>query len=189
MDLINGLVYNLRGLRLGLRKGRLLFWGLTRFILVLLILLILSGMILSHQKEMMELIWIKPGSVWVAWLWYLVSWLISLLLIVVAGFISFLLSQVLFSAVIMDHMSRITESLIQGYVVEPRKTAFLSTCLYLLKQEIPRAVVPIVLSLIILVLGWITPVGPAFAILSSASAAIFLAWDNTDLIQIGRAHV
>ena len=159
---------------------------MTRFILLLLILLVLSGVILSYQKEMMELIWIKPESAWVAWLWYLVSWLISLLLLVVAAFISFLLSQILFSAVIMDHMSRITESLTQGYVKEPRKTSSLSTCFYLLKQEIPRAFVPVVVSLIILTLGWITPFGPAFTILSSAIAAIFLAWDNTDLIPARR---
>ena len=62
LDLFEGLVYNLRGLRLGLRKGKLLFWGLTRFVLVLLILLVLSGVILSYQQEMMELIWIKPES-------------------------------------------------------------------------------------------------------------------------------
>jgi CysZ protein len=186
LDLFEGLVYNLRGLRLGLRKGKLLFWGLTRFVLVLLILLALSGVILSYQREMMELIWIKPESPWVVWLWYLVSWLISLLLLVVAAFISFLLSQILFSAVIMDHMSRITESLTQGYVTDPKKTSSLSICFYLLKQEIPRAFIPIVISLLILILGWITPFGPAFAIFSSAFAAIFLAWDNTDLIPARR---
>jgi CysZ protein len=186
LNLFEGLAYNFRGLRLGLCKGKLLFWGLTRFVLVLLILLVLSGVILSYQHEMMELIWIKPESRWVAWLWYLVSWLISLLLLVVAAVISFLLSQLLFSAVIMDHMSRITESVTQGYVTEPKKTSSLSICFYLLKQEIPRAFIPIVISLLILILGWITPFGPAFAILSSAFAAIFLAWDNTDLVPARR---
>jgi len=186
LDLLEGLRYNLRGLRLSLRKGSLLFWGMARFILLLFILLVLSGVILSYQKEMMELIWIKPESAWVAWLWYLVSWLISLLLLVVAAFISFLLSQILFSAVIMDHMSKITESLTQGRLKEHTKTPSLSTCFYLLKQEIPRAFIPIVVSLIIFILGWVTPFAPVLAILSSASAAIFLAWDNTDLTPARR---
>ena len=186
MELLDGLIYNLRGLRLGVRTGKLLFWGLTRFVLVLLILLILSGLILSYQQEMMELIWIKPGNPWLVWLWYLVSWLISLMLLLMAAFISFLLSQIFFSAVIMDHMSRITELLIQGYVTEPKKTSFLPISLYLLKQEIPRAFIPVVISFLILILGWITPFGPALATLSAAFVAIFLAWDNTDLIPARR---
>jgi len=186
LDLFDGLLYNLRGLRLGLRTGRLLFWGLTRFVLVLLILFVLSGVILSYQKEMMQLVWIKPESVWVAWLWYLVSWLMSLLLFVLAAFISFLLSQIFFSAVIMDHMSRITESLTRGCVQEPVKSSSLSMFFYLVKQEIPRAFIPIAVSLMIFILGWITPFGPAFGVLSSAFAAIFLAWDNTDLIPARR---
>jgi CysZ protein len=186
LDLFEGLAYNLRGLRVGLRRRSLLFWGLTRFVLVLLILFVLSGLILSYRREMMELLWVKPQSWWVAWLWYLVSWLISLLLLVVAAFLSFLLSQVLFSAVIMDHMSRITESLTQGYVTEREKTSSWSNCLYLLKQEIPRAFVPIFVFLLILILSWITPFGPACGILSSVFAAIFLAWDNTDLVPARR---
>jgi CysZ protein len=186
LNLLDGLIYNFRGLRLGVRTVKLLFWGLIRFFLGLVILLVLSGLIFSYQQEMVELIWIKPQSPWVVWLWYLVSWLISLLLLLIAAFISFLLSQILFSAVIMDHMSRITESLIQGYVTEPKKTSSLRICFYLLKQEIPRAFIPIVVSLLILILGWVTPFGPALAILASAFAAISLAWDNTDLIPARR---
>ena len=186
MDLFDGLMYNLRGLRLSLRTGRLLFWGLTRFVLVLLILLFLSGAILSYRKEIMELIWLKPESAWIAWLWYLVSWFISLLLLVVAAFISFLLSQVFFSALIMDHMSRITEALTQGCVHEPVKSSFFFSLFHLIKQEIPRAFIPTVVSLAVFILGWITPFGPAFGVLSSAFAAIFLAWDNTDLIPARR---
>jgi CysZ protein len=35
-------------------------------------------------------------------------------------------------------------------------------------------------------LGWLTPLGPIVTILSSMAAAIFLAWDNTDLIPARR---
>jgi CysZ protein len=135
---------------------------------------------------MVELVWIKPQSPWVVWLWYLVSWVISLLLLLVSAFLSFLLSQFLFSAVIMDHMSRITESLIQGHVTEPEKTSSFMISFRLFRQEIPRALIPIVVSLLILIVGWVTPFGPALAILASAFAAIFLAWDNTDIVPARR---
>jgi CysZ protein len=183
---LDGLTYNFRGLRLGLHTGKLLFWGLTRLLLGLVILLVLSGLILSSQREMVELIWIKPQSPWLVWLWYLVSWFISLLLLLIAAFTSFLLSQLLFSALIMDHMSRVTESLIQGYVTEPEKASSLTIFFYLLKQEIPRAFIPMVASLLVLILGWVTPFGPALTLLASALAAISLAWDNTDLVPARR---
>jgi CysZ protein len=43
-------------------------------------------------------------------------------------------------------------------------------------------VVPLILSLLILVIGWITPLGPVLTAFSSALAILFLSWDNTDLI-------
>jgi CysZ protein len=54
--------------------------------------------------------------------------------------------------------------------------------LFLLKQEIPRALFPILISLFIMLAGWLTPLGPVVTLLSSLVAAIFLAWDNTDLV-------
>ena len=35
-------------------------------------------------------------------------------------------------------------------------------------------------------LGWLTPLGPFVAIISSAVAAVFLSWDNTDLVPARR---
>jgi CysZ protein len=40
--------------------------------------------------------------------------------------------------------------------------------------------------LILLFLGWITPLGPIILVLSSVVAVIFLAWDNTDLVPARR---
>jgi len=40
--------------------------------------------------------------------------------------------------------------------------------------------------MVIMFLGWLTPLGPVMAILSSAIAVIFLAWDNTDLVPARR---
>jgi CysZ protein len=53
--------------------------------------------------------------------------------------------------------------------------------LFLIKQEIPGAIVPVLLSLLLLIIGWLTPLGPMITILSAGIAVIFLAWDNTDL--------
>jgi CysZ protein len=53
---------------------------------------------------------------------------------------------------------------------------------FLVRQEIPRSVIPILLTLIVMAVGWLTPLGPFTAVLSAAIAAAFLAWDNTDLI-------
>jgi CysZ protein len=186
LSLFSGLLYNFRGLRLGLRTGKLLFWGVIRFVLVLAIMSVLTGLILAYHKEIMELLWTKPESRWIVWLWYLVSWLISLLLVVLAALISFIASQILFSAVIMDHMSRITERLVQGHVTEPKRIPLMALFFYLIKQEIPRAFIPVLFSLLILILGWLTPLGPVLAVVSSAMAAVFLAWDNTDLIPARR---
>jgi CysZ protein len=186
LSLFSGLLYNFRGLRLGLRTGKLLFWGVIRFVLVLAIMSVLTGLILAYHREIMELLWTKPESRWIVWLWYLVSWLVSLLLVALAALISFIASQILFSAVIMDHMSRITERLVQGHVIEPKRIPLMALFFYLIKQEIPRAFIPVLFSLLILILGWLTPLGPVVAVVSSAAAAVFLAWDNTDLIPARR---
>ena len=53
-------------------------------------------------------------------------------------------------------------------------------------QEIPRTTAPVLLSLVLIGLGWLTPLGPIVTILSSMAAVIFLAWDNTDLIPARR---
>ena len=57
---------------------------------------------------------------------------------------------------------------------------------YLVRQEIPRAVLPVILSLLPMILGWVTPLGPVLALVSAAIVVIFLAWDNTDLIPARR---
>ena len=134
----------------------------------------------------MEFLWQRPDNFWGAWLWKLLSWLLSLLLIVMASFISYLVSQILFSVIIMDQMSRITEAKITGQVQEGQKTSWLKLFLFLIKQEIPRAILPVLISLFIMIIGFLTPLGPLFAIISGLISGIFLAWDNTDLVPARR---
>lgn len=156
--------------------------GLIRFFIVILITIFTAGLILVYHQEILSFMWSKPESLWVTWLWYLLSWLLSAVLVGLSAVISFLVSQILFSVLLMDLMSRITESMVTGTIQEQKKIPGWQQFLFLVKQEIPRATVPVLLSLLLIILGWLTPLGPIIALLSSAVAVIFLAWDNTDLL-------
>ena len=79
-------------------------------------------------------------------------------------------------------MSRITEKSLTGTVQVPNHIAIWRQLLFLIKQEIPRATAPVLLAMLLIIVGWLTPLGPAVTVVSSAIAIIFLAWDNTDLI-------
>ena len=187
MDLLNGLSYNLRGLQFALKNGKLLLWGLVRFLLVLIVMFILSGLILAYHGEILDLLWMRPESPWIVWLWHLVSWLVSLFLVGLSAVFSYLVSQILFSVLIMDHMSRITELKVTGHIKEPKGVSFWQNFFHLIKQEIPRTIVPIILSLLIMIFGWVIAfLGPIMAVVSSALAIVFLSWDNTDLIPARR---
>jgi len=182
MNLFSGIKYNLRGLGMGLKTPKLLMLGLIRFFIVILITIFTAGLILVYHQEILSFMWSKPESLWVTWLWYLLSWLLSAVLVGLSAVISFLVSQILFSVLLMDLMSRITESMVTGTIQEQKKIPGWQQFLFLVKQEIPRATVPVLLSLLLIILGWLTPLGPIIALLSSAVAVIFLAWDNTDLL-------
>jgi len=182
MGFVQGLLFNLRGLKLGVTTGKLLFWGLVRFALLLLIMSLLTGLILAYHQDLMSLLWSKPESRWLIWLWHVVSWLASLFLIGLSAIVSFIISQVFFSALVMDHMARITELKITGTIREPQNLPLWRLFPSIILQEIPRSFVPLIVSLLILIFGWITPLGPILTIVSSAVAILFLSWDNTDLI-------
>jgi CysZ protein len=182
MNFVKGINYNFRGLFLGIKTPKLLFWGLLRFCVVVLITILLAILILANHQEILNFIWAKPVSHWILWLWYLTSWVLSFCLVGLAVVISYLISQILFSVLIMDHMSRITERIHRGQVTEAEKATLLKLFGYLVMQEIPRTVIPVILSILLMIIGWLTPLGPVIMILSSGVAAIFLAWDNTDLI-------
>jgi CysZ protein len=186
MNLFKGIVYNLRGVKLSLKTPKLLILGLTRLVVVVFITIFSASLILLYHQEILNLIWSKPESQLILWLWHLVSWLLSFLLVGVSAILSYLISQILFSVVLMDTMSRITERLISGQEKELEKIPFLRHFFYLIRQEIPRATIPVLLTLLLMILGWLTPLGPVVAIISSAIAAVFLSWDNTDLVPARR---
>ncbi|MBW2247349.1 MAG: EI24 domain-containing protein [Deltaproteobacteria bacterium] len=188
MKLFDGITYNIRGFWLGVKTPKLLMLGLIRLAVVIIITILFASLILVYHREILNLIWTRPESRWLLWLWHLLSWMLSLFLVVLSSVFSYLISQILFCVIIMDTMSIITERLASGQEKEPQKMPLLSRFFYLVKQEIPRTIVPVLLSLFIMGLGWLTPFGPLFTIFSSLIAAIFLAWDNTDLVPARRLY-
>lgn len=183
---IKGIQYNIKGLGLGLKTPVLLFLGLLRLVGVGILAVAAAAVLLAYHQEILSQIWVRPDSAWVAWLWHLVSWLVSLVLVGVAAIVSYLLCQILFSVFIMDRMSLITEKKITGLTRAGEHMPVLRQFVFLVKQEVPRAVIPLVLMLLLTLLGWLTPLGPVLTVATSLFACIFLAWDNTDLVPARR---
>jgi CysZ protein len=186
MAFIQGVKLNFQGFLLGLRTPKLLLLGLLRFVVILLFFAGAAVFFFAYQDDIVQFIWRKPTNAWVVWLWYLVSWLISLMLLAVVTVVGYFIAQILFSVVIMDTMSRITEKVVTGQEVPPPAMPFFQHLIFLVRQEIPRAVIPVLLALALMLLGWLTPLGPAVTILSPTVAALFLAWDYTDLVPARR---
>jgi CysZ protein len=186
MKLIQGIAYNYKGLVLGLKTPSLLFLGLTRFVIVLFLTLAAVGLVLAKYQEIANLMWTQPESPWLVWLWHLVSWLLALLLAGLSSIVAFIIAQLLFSVLIMDTMSRVTERKITGTESAAPDMPWVSYFFHLIRQEIPRAVLPVCISLVLLVFGWFTPLSPLLTVVSPLMAGVFLAWDNTDLVPARR---
>ncbi|MFH1980453.1 MAG: EI24 domain-containing protein [Pseudomonadota bacterium] len=186
ISFFSGLGYQLRGLRMAFRTPRLLMLGLARLLVVLALAAAASAAVLAYHSDILNALWTRPESAWLVWLWVLASWLLALLLVGVAAVCAYLVAQVLFAVVIMDLMSRITERMATGEVRSSPEASLGRQLAYLIGQEMPRAILPVLISLLVFVVGWLTPAGPIVAILSSLTAAVFLAWDNTDLVPARR---
>jgi CysZ protein len=186
MQFLNGIKLNWRGLIMGLTTPRLLALGAARFILTLMLTVLVAGLVLTYHQQLLGQLWTRPDSAWIVWLWHLVSWLLALLMVGVSAVMSYLVAQVLFAAFLMDLMSRITEKMVTGRVAEAEPMPFFSQFLFLVKQEIPRAVIPVLLTLVLMLMGWLTPLGPVIAVVTSGVAIVFLAWDNSDLVPARR---
>ncbi len=186
MNMLSGIRYNLRGMWLGIRTPKLLFLGLVRFIVVLMLTGISVSLLLYYHQAILSMIWTRPDSPWLLWLWHFLSWLVSALLAGISTVIAYLLSQILFSVVIMDIMSQITERIFTGQTRGAAHTSVFRHFFYLMRQEIPRAMLPVLATLVLMLMGWFTPLGPIFAMFSTLAAVTFLAWDNTDLVPARR---
>jgi len=186
MELIDGIRYNYNGLKLGLKTPALLALGLLRFAVIFVLTMAAAWLVLDNHQEIMNLLWRQPESIWILWLWYFVSWVLSILLAGISAILAFLISQVLFSVVIMDRMSQITEKKISGQVSGPHAMSWVRMFVFLIRQEIPRTILPVLIAMVLMIVGWFTPLSPISTVLSSLAAAVFLAWDNTDLVPARR---
>ena len=186
MSLIDGVAYNFKGLKFGLKTPTLFLLGMTRLVVILIFTLAAIGLILANYQEITNLMWTRPESAWLVWLWHAVSWLLTLLLGGISAVLAFLAAQLLFSVVVMDYMSRITERKATGREAVAPDMSWFPYFFHLIKQEIPRATLPVCISLALMVFGWLTPLGPVLTVLSPVFAGVFLAWDNTDLVPARR---
>ncbi len=186
MSLYHGLKYNLKGVALALKTPKLLILGMLRFAVVLVLTLLLSGLVLYWHNDILNLIWKMPEAGFLIYVWKVVSWILSVFLAAISMVIAYLISQILFCAFIMDYMSRITEVMVLGEEARFEPGSWFGFFIYLIKQEIPRAIIPVVISLIIMIVGVFTPAGPIIVVVSSIVAGVFLAWDNTDLTPARR---
>ncbi len=181
MSIYQGIKYNIQGVSLALKTPRLLVLGILRFAVVLALALVFSGLVLYWHADILNLIWKMPESGILVYVWTVVSWLVSLFLAGIAMVVAYLVAQILFCVFIMDYMSRITEQIITGSDEAFEPDSWIWFFFYLIRQEIPRAVLPVLITLVVMILGLLTPLGPVVVIVSSVVAGVFLAWDNTDL--------
>ncbi|WP_321492600.1 EI24 domain-containing protein [uncultured Desulfobacter sp.] len=186
MELIEGIRYNIKGAALALRTPSLLILGLIRFAAVFLLALVLSGMVLYWHNDILSMIWQMPESRWLIWLWHIVSWILTIMLMAFSMLSSYLIAQVFFCVFIMDYMSRITERMVLGRETPGAHTSIFGMFGYLIRQEIPRALLPVLISVALMVIGLFTPVSLVIIAVSSVAAGVFLAWDNTDLVPARR---
>ena len=182
MNLYDGIRYNLKGFMLALRTPKLLALGMLRFVIVLLLTLLVSGLVVYWHKEILAMVWTMPESGWLIYLWTFVSWVLSIFLAAISMVLAYLIAQVFFGVFIMDYMSRVTESLVLGRQAKVETGSWIGFFVHLVKQEIPRTILPVLVSLFIMLASLLTPFSPAIIVASSIVAAVFLAWDNTDLI-------
>jgi CysZ protein len=138
--------------------------------------------IYHYYQDIFFMLWEKPASVWLTWLWHLASWIFGVFLLAVATMIAYMAGQIIFSVWIMDQMAQITERLVTGHVHRPISSSVIIQLFHLIRQEIPRTVFPVLVSTLLMILGWFTPLGPLLTLASPAVMAVFLAWDNTDLV-------
>jgi CysZ protein len=182
MNFFNGITYNVRGLWLGIRTPKLFGLGLLRFLIMILLTLTLAGLTLAYHQEMLGLLWTKPEARWIVWLWHVVSWVLSAILLALSALLSYVLAQILFGVLIVDAMSLITERIATGEESQPYKISVVRRFGYMIRQEIPRTLLPMFASGSLMFFGLLTPLGPIVTLVSPLVAAVFLAWDNTDIV-------
>ena len=92
MGFFSGILYNLKGLKLGIQTPRLLALGLARVLAVIVITALCASLIMVYHEEILALLWSRPESKWLVWLWVVVSWLLSLILVALSAVVGYLVA-------------------------------------------------------------------------------------------------
>jgi CysZ protein len=180
MGFFYGLWCHIEALKIFRQKKSLIFWASLRFITLIVLFVILSAIAISNNREVLQLLWLKPQNYFLVILWYLLLFITSIILMFAAGIISYIISQILFGVLIADHMSILTESIVTGKITNPQMS--LGHLIFLIKQEIPRTFIPLITTSAIMVFGWILPLGVVLVVASVLLSCLFTAWDYTDLV-------
>jgi CysZ protein len=128
--------------------------------------LLLSGMILFWHDDILNLIWKMLEPVWILYAWKTFSWMVSIFLSTISMVISYIIAQLFFCVFIVDYMSKITELIILGKEIPSEQGSWV--------------------SIFIMIISLFTPFSPLIIFVSSLAAAVFRAWDNTDLVPSRR---
>ncbi len=184
-DLSLGLGFAFKGMAMALKNPKLLGLGLLRLVLTAAIAIVGIGLAMAYHDKVMAMVWSRPDSAWIIWLWHLASWILALVLAALASVLGYLAAQILFSIFIMDIMSQITERNTDRTTFESG-LSFWEYFRHLVIQEIPRTIVPVLISLFIMVAGWLTFLAPVVTLVMPLTAGAFLAWENTDLVPARR---
>ena len=65
-NLLRGIGYNFRGLKLGLKTPSLLALGMARLVIILLLTVVAIALILTRYEQITESMWARPHSLWPA---------------------------------------------------------------------------------------------------------------------------
>ena len=93
MKFLAGLKYNLEGLKLGLTTPKLMALGLVRFVLFLALAVGAAILAFKFYQDIFSMLWSRPESAWLVWLWHFVSWIAGLILFGMALMVAYLVGQ------------------------------------------------------------------------------------------------
>lgn len=187
MQLIFALKCHLDALTLVKHKKILAFLAALRFLILIAFIVIFSWVALSYNDTFLNYIWEKPSKILLTLVWYIVLIFSTIILLFAGAILAYIISQILFGILIADYMSALAEQIITGKQSEEKISFSLTYLIYLIRQEIPRTLFPLILSTSFMVFGWLLPLNFIWVILSSFLSCALMAWDYTDLVPARRS--
>lgn len=182
MHLLDGLICHWEALKLLKKRKTLIFWGGVRFIIILVLFVVFSLIAFAYNDPLLEYIWERPESIIMLVIWKITLILFTAVLLFIAAIFSYIISQILFGVLIADYMSYVTEYELTTKVSNGAPLFSFNYLFFLIRQEIPRGFLPLIISSGLMILGWLLPLGFAWVFISSLVSGALVAWDYTDLV-------